>query len=263
MLKETVMSALKEKKTLKKVILASLAVLVAGGTIVLTVCSCDSEKEKEKTEERAAAPTFDTREALAEYALDAMINKDAEAYLNTLSPEALQQGIEIFGNRSAMKSAVQEFLNSYPDSAINQIRAALNDPVVKSRMIADLVSDNADGLVQVDGKWYTNDGNWDGVAPLYTVARFADAAIDRDVDAAWELLLPESQQNLINRHGSLANAKNALSRMMLQITPDANAARNNRSGLISSLMQEFTRRGPGGRTILTEVDGKYFLRFNF
>ena len=50
MLKETVMSALKEKKTLKKVILASLAVLVAGGTIVLTVCSCDSEKEKEKTE---------------------------------------------------------------------------------------------------------------------------------------------------------------------------------------------------------------------
>jgi len=208
-------------------------------------------------------PTFDTKEALAEYALNAMVNRDADALLATLSPEALQQGIEIFGNRRAMKSAVQESLNFYPDSVINQMRTDLNDPEVKARMIADLVSDNADDLVQVDGKWYMNNGDWDKFAPLYTVARFADAAIDRDVDAAWELLLPESQQNLINRHGSLANAKNALRRMMLQITPDANAARNNRSGLIRRLMQEFTRRNPRGGQVLTEVDGKYFLNFNF
>lgn len=245
---------------LKKVMLSSLLAVCAGSTILLTGCSCDSEKEK--TEERAQVPTFDTKEALAEYALNAMVNRDAEALLATFSPEALQQGIEIFGNRRAMKSAVQEYLNSKPDSEINQIRAALNDPEVKARLIAHLASDS-DDLVQVDGKWYMNDGDWGEVASLYTVARFADAAIDRDVDAAWELLLPESQQNLINRHGSLANAKNALSRMMLQITPDANAARNNRKGLIRSLMQEFTRRHPDGGQILTEVDGKYFLDFNF
>lgn len=246
---------------LKKVMLSSLLAVCAGSTILLTGCSCDSEKEKEKTEERAQVPTFDTKEALAEYAINAMVNRDADAFLATLSPEVLQQGIEIFGNRSAMKSAVQEFLNFYPDSAINQMRTALNDPAAKRQAIANMAAD--ENIIQIDGKWYMNDGGWDKVAPLYTVARFADAAIDRDVDAAWELLLPESQQNLINRHGSLANAKNALRRMMLQITPDANAARNNRSGLIRSLMQEFTRRHPSGGQILTEVDGKYFLNFNF
>jgi flagellar basal body-associated protein FliL len=261
MLKETVMSALKEKKTLKKVILASLAVLVAGGTIVLTVCSCDSEKEKEKTEERAAAPTFDTREALAEYALDAMINKDAEAYLNTLSPEALQQGIEIFGNRSAMKSAVQEFLNSYPDSAINQIRAALNDPEVKARMIADLVSDNADDLVQVDGKWYTNDGDWDKIAQLHTLSRLVAAAQKRDADAIWALLTNDSKTNMINRHGSEAKAKAAIL-AKFQIVPTS-LTREAKAQYVNAFAEEFTRRGPGGRTILTEVDGKYFLHFNF
>lgn len=248
---------------LKKVVMSSLLALVAGSTICLTGCSCDSEKEDSKTEERAAIPTFDTPEALIEYSLNAQLNQDARAMLHTLSPEQLQLGIETFGSREKLEDAFQAYLNLKASDS-EQLREMLNDPARKDQIIRSIVESSNGQIIQIDGKWYMhgNSGDFSDIAKSYVTTQFVEAVLDRNTDALWELLSPETQERL-NRdaNGNQQTLKHNLTRLCQGIIRDNDIrnARNNKMAYIARQLEFFSQTGSDGSRILTEVDGKYFI----
>ncbi len=191
---------------------------------------------------------FDTREAIAEYAFEAIANRDAKALLNTLSPDAIRQGIEIFGSRENLEAASQAFLNLAPDDSIVRMRRN------KSRIIRNMSNDR--DLVQIDGKWYSNQ-NWSEISQASTIARFIDAVLARDTDALWTLFTAETQARMNqDANGNQQTLKNNLTDLCKGFVGDEEiqSVRENRNSAVFRLLGAFSRAG-----ILTEVDGKYFI----
>ena len=191
---------------------------------------------------------FDSREAIAEYAFEAIAGRDAKALLNTLSPDAIRQGIEIFGSRENLEAACQEFLNLAPADSINRMRRN------KSQIVRNMSNDR--DLVQIDGKWFSNQ-NWSEISQAHTIARFVDALLDRNTDALWALLSAETQARMNQEaNGNQQTLKNNLTDLCKGFVGDKEitTARANRNLVIFRLMGAFSRAG-----ILTEVDGKYFI----
>ena len=191
---------------------------------------------------------FDTREAIAEYAFEAIANRDAQALLNTLSPEAIRQGIEIFGSRENLEAASQEFLDLAPADSISQMRRN------RSQIIRTMSNDR--DLIQIDGKWYSKQ-NWSEISQARTISRFLDALLNRDTEALWALLSAETQARMNqDANGNQQTLKNNLTDLCKGFVGDAEITRvrANRNSAIIRLMGAFSRAG-----IMTGVDGKYFI----
>lgn len=203
----------------------------------------------------------ESKENVAEFASWAAINRDAKAALTVMSPHSLQQGIELFGSREALETAMQEFFDVTPAESLERMRVVLNDPEAKRRFITSMTEED-DDWVQIDGKWYIND-NFMVVMKIRIIARLVDAAAARNVNAAWELLSGGCKDRMLRKYGSEARAKNALRSYLRRIVSETRLSVAQRRNYIVSLEEQFDRADDKGQKVLTKVGDKYYLDINF
>lgn len=193
-------------------------------------------------------PGFDSRRAIAEYAFNAFVNRDAKAMVNTFAPKTIEEGIKIFGSRKNLEIACQEYLNLAPDSYLKQMRRT------RKQTIRNLANDR--DLIQINGKWYSSQ-NFDEISFSYTMVRFLDAVLSRDTDTLWTLLTPETQ-NRMNKDAD--NDPQLLKKNLTDLCKGfigddhiANIKANRQAFIAQQVAAMYRSR------IMVNIDGKFFL----
>ena len=200
----------------------------------------------------ATVPHFDSREAIAGYALEAMLNRDGKALLHTFAPETVKQGIKIFGSRKTLEAACQTYMNMVPEYHLSRMRK--NKPAI----IASLAKDR--DLVQINGKWYSTH-NFNAISLYYTISNVADAIIARDPDALWVWLDEETRTRLTaDARGDLQLRNAKIIKLCKELLTDSGVklVQADKRAYINSLIHKLLR-GVNGKRILNDSNGKFLI----
>jgi hypothetical protein len=238
---------------LKAASLPCLLGFVAGFIISMVIGYFEAEPETPETEIAAievVTPTFDTKEALVDYALNAALNRDPQAMMATLSPETLQRLCD--GDRERLLECVEVYTIAKTAQKEQRIREIMNDPEAKKQLIDELTAQGR--FIQLDGKWYLTDAEFFQFFYQYRTAhQFAEAVANGNADAIWTLLTDASKANAISKYGNETDAKAALlnhSKGLFRYPDNATAS-------------EYEFLAGSCQRLLTLVGGRYFLNLDF
>ena len=197
---------------LRSVIMPILLGAVSGFVLSMIIGYFETKTETPEGETAAAEvaiPTFDTKETLIDYALDAALNLDSRAMMAILTPETLQRLCK--DNRKLLVEYIDIYLahRACSPGREQRIREIMNNPEAKKQLIEKLTAQ--DQFIQLDGKWYLTDAEYFQFIYKFETAYKAVKAIHvGDADAIWNLLSDTSKTSAISKYSNKANAKVAL-----------------------------------------------------
>lgn len=235
---------------LKAASLPCLFGIFAGFILSMIIGYFETETEDPEVEIAAievVTPTFDTKEALIDYALNAALNRDPQAMMATLSPETLQRLCD--GNPEMLMEAVNIYTIGKTAQKEQRIREIMDDPEAKKQLIDELTAQGR--FIQLDGKWYLTDAEYFQYIYKYRTAhRFSEAVAAGDADTIWALLTDASKTNAISKYGNEAEAKAALL--------------NHCKGLFGDTsFSDLADQDLFLKELITLVGGRYFLNLDF
>ena len=223
------------------------------------------------TADTAIRTGYNTKAEVAEAFILSLIDQNPSALWQLLPPKTRQELLKENGNNEAQVLGLLKtyITSSLPPAEIAKIKAAIDNPQTREKVLAVMVEQLNKGFVQENGKWYfelssiVSAKQIDHSSQAGAVEAYLRALAEQNIEVLWQLLAPINRIQLTAGFGGEANAKAFLKEAFFKGMEDSERQRIllfmsdpvSKESFINAAIVSI------GKSLI-QIDGKWYLFFD-